>query len=153
MSHQIRYYKYIDRINSTKSLPKKLLITNSETPLNEEQVKFHFKDIDDNTSVIAKNDKDAIARFSRGVDFYLVQDFASAIADFTQAIVNNDKLFPAYYMRAITRFKELDYKKSEIEKEENNQKQNKTTAESEMKMQISEYDIVKNDFILQPFLI
>ena len=146
MTRQIRYYKYIDRVNSTKSLPKKLLITNSETALNEEQVKFHFKDIDDNTSAIAKNNKDAIARFSRGVDFYLVQDFSSAIEDFTQAIVNNDKLFPAYYMRAITRFKELDYKKSELEKEDNNQKQDKVAVESGVKIEISEYDIVKNDF-------
>ena len=37
----------------------------------------------------------------RGLDFYLVQDFASSIDDFTQSILLDDTFFPAYFMRAL----------------------------------------------------
>lgn len=145
VSRTIRYNKYVDRLNSSKALPKQLLITNNETPLTEEQAKFHFKAIDDHTSAIAKNGKDAKARFARGLDFYLTQDFASATEDFTQAINDDEKFFPAYYMRAVTRFKELDYRHSETQKEDNT-KQGKTAA-SKDKINVSEYDIVRSDLL------
>jgi tetratricopeptide (TPR) repeat protein len=141
VSHPIRYYKYVDKMNSQKYLSKKLLITNSEASLSENQVKQHFKGIDDHTLQVAKNAKDAKARFARGMDFYIVQDFTSAIEDFTQTIVNDDKFFPAYFMRAVARFKELDYKKSEMAKEDDGKKESFVTK----KIGMSDYDIVKND--------
>ena len=49
----------------------------------------------------------------RGLDFYLVQDFASAVEDFTQATLLDDTFFPAYFMRALVRSKQLEYKKAE----------------------------------------
>ncbi len=43
------------------------------------------------------------------LDFYLVQDFASSIDDFTQTILLDDTFFPAYFMRALVRYKQLEY--------------------------------------------
>ena len=40
---------------------------------------IHFALIDTHTSAIVENPKDARTRFSRALDFYLVQDFASSI--------------------------------------------------------------------------
>ena len=48
----------------------------------------------------------------RGLDFYLVQDFASSIDDFTQSILLDETIFPTYFMRALVRYKQLDYKKA-----------------------------------------
>lgn len=90
----VHYYKYIDDLNRAGVLPKRLYITNMESPLTEEQVKFHFALIDTHTSAIVENPKDARTRFSRALDFYLVQDFASSIEDLTQAILLDDSFFP-----------------------------------------------------------
>ena len=107
----VHYYKYIDDLNRAGVLPKRLYITNMESPLTEEQVKFHFALIDTHTSAIVENPKDARTRFSRALDFYLVQDFASSIEDLTQAILLDDSFFPAYFMRSLVRCKQLEYQK------------------------------------------
>ena len=38
----VHYHKYIDELNHSKLFPKPLRITNMESPLTEEQVRFHF---------------------------------------------------------------------------------------------------------------
>ena len=47
------------------------------------------------------------------MDFYLVQDFSSAIDDFTKAILADESFYPAYFMRALVRCKQLEYIKAE----------------------------------------
>ena len=110
----VHFHKYIEELNHSKLFPKPLRITNMEAPLTEEQVRFHFALVDSHTSDIVADDKDAKKRFLRGLDFYLVQDFASSIDDFTQAILLDDKFFPAYFMRALVRYKQLEYKKRKL---------------------------------------
>lgn len=109
----VHFHKFIDALNLSKQLPKPLHITNMEAPLTEEQVKYHFALIDSHTSDIVADPQNALKRFSRGMDFYLVQDFDSSIADFTQSILLDGNFFPAYFMRALVRFKQLEYKKAE----------------------------------------
>ena len=140
----VHFHKYIEELNHEKIFPKPLRITNMEAPLTEEQVRFHFALVDSHTSDIVANDKDAKKRFLRGLDFYLVQDFTSSIDDFTQAILLDDKFFPAYFMRALVRCKQLEYKKAEAGLTEgvpgasvDSKKQPEVTA--------LDYDIVKND--------
>lgn len=116
VKRMVHYYKYIDELNQSKLFPRTLRITNMEAPLTEEQVKFHFAQIDVHTSSIVANPQDAKARFMRGLDFYLVQDFSSSIDDFTQSILLDDRFFPAYLMRALVRFKQLEYQRAEEEK-------------------------------------
>ena len=84
-----------------------------EAPLTEEQVRYHFALIDSHSADIVADPQNALKRFARGVDFYLVQDFDSSIDDFTQSILLDGNFFPAYFMRALVRYKQLDYKKAE----------------------------------------
>ena len=103
----------IDELNQSKLFPRHLKITNMEAPLTAEQVNFHFALIDSHTSDIVASDQDARKRFVRGLDFYLVQDFANAVDDYTQAILLDEQFFPAYFMRALVRCKQLEYRKAE----------------------------------------
>lgn len=109
----VHFHKYIDDLNSSRLFPKTLRITNMEAPLTEEQVRFHFALIDAHTSDIVADQQDVRKRFMRGLDFYLVQDFSSSIDDFTKAILQDDTFFPAYFMRALVRWKQLEYRKAE----------------------------------------
>lgn len=150
LGRTIRYNKAIDQLNNSKLFPKNLLITNSETPLNEDQAKFHFKEIDDHSALIAQDAKSARKRFMRGLDFYLVQDFANAKQDFTQAILNDSTFFPAYSMRAMVMYKELQYKKSQTEKEEAELLQTvidkkKAAANVKRTETLPEYSLIRND--------
>ena len=109
----LRYHKYIDELNQSNLFPLPLRITNMESPLSEAQVKFHFEQIDAHTSDIVAHEQDARKRFLRGLDFYLVQDFASALDDLTKSTVLDDTFFPSYFMRALVRYKQLEYQKAE----------------------------------------
>ena len=71
------------------------------------------------------------------MDFYLVQDFANAIEDLNQAIMCESKFFPAYFNRALIRFKQLEYQK--VAKEYNDK-----NAE-EQKAKTGDYEMVKRD--------
>ena len=84
-----------------------------EAPLTEEQVKAHFSWIDTHTSAIAQDERNAEKRFVRALDFYLVQDFPSALSDLTQAILLDNAFFPAYFMRALIHCKQLEFQKAE----------------------------------------
>ena len=109
----VYYHRVMDELNQSHLFPRLLKLTNMEAPLTEKQVNFHFAQIDNHTTDIVANPTDARKRFVRGLDFYLVQDFASAVEDFTQATLLDDTFFPAYFMRALVRSKQLEYKKAE----------------------------------------
>ena len=139
----VHYHKYIEELNHSKLFPKPLRITNMEAPLTEEQVRFHFALIDAHTSDVVADEKNAKKRFMRGLDFYLVQDFASSIDDFTKSILLDDTFFPAYFMRALVRYKQLEYKKAEATMSEG-----ATSGTTEMKkpeVTAIDYEVVKND--------
>ena len=112
VKRSVNFHKFIEDLNLSNVLPKRIRITNMEAPLTEEQVKFHFALIDAHTSAIVDDDKSAPKRFARAIDFYLVQDFSSAVADLTQAILLDGDFFPAYFMRALIRCKQLEYQKA-----------------------------------------
>lgn len=140
----VHYYKYIDVLNHSKLFPKPLRITNMEAPLTEEQVRFHFALIDAHTSDIVADDRNAKKRFMRGLDFYLVQDFDSSISDFTQSILLDDTFFPAYFMRALVRYKQLEYKKAEAAM--NDGATSGLSAEvQKAEVKAIDYEIVKKD--------
>lgn len=141
VKRSINYYKYIDDINRNNTLPGQLIITNLETALAEEQIKTHFASIDERTSDIVARPDDVSARFARAIDFYLVQDFSSAVEDLTQAILCDDTFFPAYFERALIRYKQLEYRKAE---EDLNTAGGGTFAHK-AEVKALDYDIVKND--------
>lgn len=140
----VNYHKLIDNLNRSGVFPKRLQITNMEAPLTEEQVKFHFALIDSHTSAIVEDGKDVRKRFSRALDFYLVQDFNSSIEDLTQAILQDDTFFPAYFMRSLVRCKQLEYQKAEENVEAAPAVPGGTTA-NKIEVGSVDYEMVKND--------
>lgn len=145
VKHTVHFSKYIDALNEEKLLPKPLRITNMEAPLTEEQVRYHFALIDAHTAAIVENPKDALRRFVRGLDFYLVQDFDSSIDDFTQSILLDDSFFPSYFMRALVRYKELEYRKAENALREGAGQQVVAGANTASDVTAVDYEIVKKD--------
>ena len=144
VKHTVHFHRAIDALNQEKILPKPLRITNMEAPLTEQQVKFHFALIDSHTAAIVDNPKDAKMRFMRGLDFYLVQDFDSSIEDFTQSLLLDETFFPAYFMRALVRYKELEYRKAETGLLENAGQQTSGVHE-ESGVTAIDYEVVKKD--------
>lgn len=109
----IHYHRYLESIKRTGELPLPLLVTASEQALNEEQIAFHFKDIDVQTAKFANESEEALHYFARGIDFYLVQDLEAAINDFTQAIIADGTLWLSYYARAVARYKQMEMERSD----------------------------------------
>jgi len=146
IKRDLKYHKFIDDLSNSGALPKRLLITNMESPLSEKQVKIHFASIDLRTSEIVKKPNDATKRFARSLDFYLVQDFNNAIEDLNQAINCNPSFFPAYFNRALVRWKQLDYEKSEEQNNTVDPKSGLNKAEiKKIDIKVTEYNVVKSD--------
>lgn len=110
----VHYHRYLENIIRSKKLPLPLLITASESPLNEEQIAYHFNDIDVQTAKFVADEEEAIYYFARGLDFYLVQDLSAAIQDFTHAIVADGTLWISYYNRAVARYKQLELVREDV---------------------------------------
>ena len=96
-------------MNASKALPGRLIITNDETALTEEQVKRHFVSINEMSAEIVAHPDVVTKKFTRALDFYLVQDFNNAIRDLDETIRQSPDFFPAYFMRALIRYKQLEY--------------------------------------------
>lgn len=105
----VYYNKMIDDYNNRMVLKRKLRLTNQEAALTEDLIALHFASINEYSSKIESNDKDADAYFGRGMDFMLVQDFTEALADFDRAIELNPSFAIAYFNRAVVRYKQLEY--------------------------------------------
>ena len=104
----VHYHRELEMVQRTSKLPLPLLVTASEQSLDEEQIVFHFKDIDKQTARFGEGGDEAILFFARGLDFYLVQDLEAAIDDFTQAIIADGSLWLSYYCRAVARYKQME---------------------------------------------
>lgn len=117
VKRQVNYSKSIDDLNSRHVLPRRLLLTNNETPLTEKQVKQHFESIDDETAALLKEPGNAYRYYARALDFYLVQDFDNALADLNEAIACDSTFFPAYFTRAVIHYKQLEFRKQDKEYE------------------------------------
>lgn len=109
----ITYNKTIEQINSRRLLPKSLHITNAEAPLSEDLVSLHFEMINDHSLQMMEDSTNIMITFARAIDFYLIQDFESAISDLTNITLRNDKFFPAYFMRSVIKSKLIEYTRSE----------------------------------------
>ena len=112
VTEAIYYNKAVESFNARMVLAWKMLITNREVALNEEQVETHFASINDYSSKIENNPRNPDYYFGRGIDFMLVQDFTEAIANFDQVISLESNFSLAYFIRAIVRYKQMEYNQS-----------------------------------------
>lgn len=102
----VHYHRELEMMHHELPLP--LLVTASEQALDEQQIAFHFKDIDMQTHRLGEGDQEGFIYLARGLDFYLVQDLMAAIDDFTQSIVADGALWMSYFCRAVARYKQME---------------------------------------------
>lgn len=136
----VRFYRGIDELNSRGGLPHRLLITNQEMPLTEKRANEHFAWIEKHTREGVQSSEEVMARLARAIDFYVVQDFNSALEDLTAVVSADAKCFPAYFMRALIRHKQLEYEEANSGEAENGKR---LQARAEMKK--NEYELVRRD--------
>ena len=114
VKRQVNFSKYIDDLNNRHVLPQRLLITNNEASLTEQQVKQHFAAIDEESAAIMDDPDNALHYYRRALDFYLVQDFDSALKDLDDAIERDSTFFPAYFTRAVVHYKQIEFRKRDV---------------------------------------
>ena len=116
----VHYHRYLENVNRSRQLPLQLLVTASERALDEEQIAYHFNDINKQTQRFGEggDENEAIRYFARGLDFYLVQDLSAAIEDFTEAIVADGSFWLSYYSRAVARYKQAELERADVSEKE-----------------------------------
>ena len=111
---RVFYDRLVERFNDRRVLAWRLLLTNREAALTEEQIAAHFASIDDYARRIERAPANADLHFGRALDYLLVQDFAEAIRDLDRTIELAPDSFPlAYFARAIVRYKQLESARSQ----------------------------------------
>ncbi len=86
----------------------RLLVTNREESLNNQQVAEHFKAIDQLSGNIARQPSNTTLLVARAIEFSLVQDINSALEDLERVIKLDSKHVLAYFIRANLRYRRLD---------------------------------------------
>lgn len=103
----VRFNSEVEKINRKNILSRKLIITNQEVPLDSVQVSIHFTSINEYSKLISENPENKIFYFARGLDYMLVQDFSSAIEDFTKAIIIDPQFTLAHFNLAVAYTKQV----------------------------------------------
>ena len=136
--NSVNYAKVIDDLNREKVLPHRLLITNNEASLTEEQVKEHFASIDVESEKIIREPDNALHYYARALDYYLVQDFDNALSDLDSVIVRDSTFYPAYFSRSVIRYKQLEFLKRDVE-------YNVDSSKEEFRVRTMDYVAIRKD--------
>lgn len=135
----------VDAYNRTMQLPAPLRFTTQEMTLTADMVNQHFAQISnlshqiDLLEQIARPQKESntelcAAYIARAFEFALVQDYSSALDDVTRAILQDGRLYFAYFCRANWRYKLLEYKRAMGE----------MTDKADFELMMRDYDYVIN---------
>ncbi|MDL2214995.1 tetratricopeptide repeat protein, partial [Dysgonomonas sp. OttesenSCG-928-M03] len=76
------------------------------------QVAIHFASVNEYSKLIGEQPENALFYFARGLDYMLVQDFISAIEDFTKATLIDPQFTLAYFNLAVAYTKQLKSRES-----------------------------------------
>lgn len=101
------YIKEIDDVNSTRMLRFLVQLSNDDITLDEENIGKHFRSIEYYNSYIATHPPRAIDYFGRAMDFMVLRDYASAVADLNKALELTPDFALGYFQRAIARYRSL----------------------------------------------
>ena len=112
-----RFYPMISETNKLEILPGNLKLTNKEISLTMPLIAYHTQSLNQFSYLIQQNENNAYLYLGRGIDYSLVQDFNSAISDFSKAILIDSELSLAYFCRANIRYKQLVFLMNAYENE------------------------------------
>ena len=97
------YMREIADANETHILPFVLVLTNAQINLLSDDFQRHFESIEYYNGMLSTSQPRSIDFFARGMDFLMVKNPESAIADFDRAIAMSPKFALAYFARAMAR--------------------------------------------------
>ena len=126
-------------LNKAKLLRAPVYLVCDEIKLSEGMIAYHFTSIDELSSIIAGKMNEANLYLARAYDYALVQDFASAIEDFSKAIYIDGQNALAYFSRANIRYKQLEYR---MNNNDENSQSYADTYRYEYEMIMRDYDKV-----------
>ena len=107
--HQ-KHHSALDKFNDNYKFNSKLYLVNDEVSLSEGMINYHFATIEQLSNLIHEYPYNAELYLKRAIELALVQDFASAIEDFSKARFYGDKeMSLAYFYRANVRYKQMEY--------------------------------------------
>ncbi len=107
------YYKAIDALGDDGGKTSKLIMTTRERPLTEAEVERHFSLINSRKLDAPDGIGCAEQHFRRALDFYLVQDFDSAVGDLDDAEECDGGFFPTYFLRSLINCKKIEVERSQ----------------------------------------
>ena len=108
------YIREVDDINRTRTLRFILQVTNSVPSLTDEgEIKKHFDSVDYYNSYLSSHQARAIDYFGRAMDFLTLRNYENALTDFTRAIDMASDFTMAYFMRGVTRLRQIESLKEE----------------------------------------
>lgn len=162
VEHSGYYDRSLDDLNKKMKFRLKMVLTNAEAPLTDDQVTSHFHSIDEFSALIDKNPENINAYFGRAMDFMVLQDLSTSIEDYTK-VINLDPTFAlAYFNRAMVRYKQfkiIDYTEESIPAEEINTnikgsnssqissgKSKEAVVQAQEKKKIYEYELIIRDY-------
>jgi tetratricopeptide (TPR) repeat protein len=137
------FYQALDQYNKSKKASATLKITNNEIPLTSELISSHFETINNLSTRLTNTQNDADLFFQRAIEFSLVQDYKSALDDLNKAIELQPSFMLAYFYRANTRYKLLEYLKNNSEHQEPILSKNIPTSVSRISM---DNEIIIHDY-------
>ena len=102
------YLKEIEEINSSKLLRYDLIVTNREPGVNDSiNLSDHLQAIDYYNYHINAHTPRAIDYFGRAIDYYILRDYTSSVADLDKAVALAPDFVLGYYVRAIAKSKKI----------------------------------------------
>ena len=135
----------LDQLNELQVFPRKLVLTNDEALLTTAQISEHFISLNKYTREIDEGQqRNPIKYLGRAIDMMLIQDYAGSLEDLNRVIELSPNFTLAYFMRAVVRYKELEYRRNEQANEQNNTLTTSTTPLSAATYTL-DYNLIYSD--------
>ena len=136
------FFPLLNEFNRRNQKDMSLKFVNDEVALTNALINYHFKMINDISAKIDKESKNPDLYFLRGINNALVQDFNSAIEDFSTAILNGADAL-AYFCRAAIRQKQLEVSIAGLLAEQKNELQTAIVADKKFAY---DYEMIFRDY-------
>lgn len=137
------YMKEVDEVNMSQLLQFVVLLTNKVPSLYEDQIQKHFNSIEYYNGMLSTSQPRAIDYLGRAIDFMMVKNPESAIADLNSAIEMRSNFTLAYFVRAIARCQLIDFET--LNGTSDNALKNETDAMLLQRKKIKDYEAVVAD--------
>lgn len=107
------YMKEMTEVNDSRLLGRMLVLSADELLLDSATINAHFENIDYYNGMLAASKPRSVDYLGRAMDYLMVKDYESAIADADRAIALSPKFALAYFLRAGAHYMQYRLEKRE----------------------------------------